>query len=67
MEIKAIKTSQDETNLRIDNQKKRSGVIDASSTKRIRWIEERILGAEYTIENIHKRVNPKISRKFRTQ
>jgi hypothetical protein len=31
---------------------KKSGIIDASITKRIQNIEERISGAEVTIENI---------------
>jgi len=38
--------------LEIENLGKRSGVIDANITNRIQEIEERILGAEDTIENI---------------
>lgn len=46
MEIETIKKSQ----------RKRSGVIDASITNRIQEIEERILGAEDSIENIDTKV-----------
>ena len=52
MEVETIKRSQRETTLEIENLGKRSGIIDASITKRIQEIEERISGAEYTIENI---------------
>jgi uncharacterized protein YukE len=52
MEIKTIKKSQRGTTLKIENLRKRSGVIDASITHRIQEIEERISGAEDTIENI---------------
>ena len=52
MEIKTIKKSQRETTLEIKNLGKRAGVIDASITNRIQEIEERISGAEDTIENI---------------
>ena len=45
--VGTIKKSQRETNLG-----KRSGVIDASITNRIKEIEERISDAEDTIENI---------------
>jgi uncharacterized coiled-coil protein SlyX len=38
--------------LEIENLGKKSGAIDASITKRIQEIEERISGAEDTIENI---------------
>jgi hypothetical protein len=47
-----IKKSQRETALEIENLGKRSGVIDASITKGIQEIEERISGAEDTIEHI---------------
>jgi cell fate (sporulation/competence/biofilm development) regulator YmcA (YheA/YmcA/DUF963 family) len=56
MEIETIKKSQRETTLEIENLEKRSGVIDASTTNRIQEIEERISGAEDTIENINTRV-----------
>ena len=52
MEIETIKKSQRETTLEIENPGKRSGVIDASITNRVQEIEERISGAEDTIENI---------------
>ena len=52
MEIETIKKSQRETTLEIENLGKRSGVINASITNRIQEIEERISGAEDTIENI---------------
>jgi uncharacterized coiled-coil protein SlyX len=52
MEIKIIKKSQRETTLEIENLGKRPGIIDASITNRIQEIEERIPGAEDTIESI---------------
>jgi cell fate (sporulation/competence/biofilm development) regulator YmcA (YheA/YmcA/DUF963 family) len=51
MEIETIKKSQ-RTTLEIENLGKRSGAIDTSITNRIQEIEERISGAEDTIENI---------------
>jgi hypothetical protein len=76
MEIETIKKSQRETTLEIEILGKRSGVIGASITNRLQEIEERIAGAEDTIENIDttvkenakcKKSNPKTSRKSRTQ
>jgi hypothetical protein len=52
MELETIKISQRETTLEIENLGKRSGVIDAIIINRIQEIEERISGAEGTIENI---------------
>jgi predicted nucleic acid-binding Zn-ribbon protein len=52
MEIETIKKSQRGTTLELENLGKRSGVIDASITNRIQETEERISGAEDTIENI---------------
>ena len=52
MEIETIKKSQRETTLEIENLGKISGVIDISITNIIQEIEERISGAEDTIENI---------------
>jgi hypothetical protein len=52
MEIKKIKKSQWETTLEIENLGERSGVIDASIINKIYGIEERISGAEDTIDNI---------------
>ena len=63
MEIEAIKKSQRETILEVENLGKTSGVIDASTTNKIQEIEERISGAEDTIEDIGTTVkeNAKIS------
>jgi hypothetical protein len=52
MEIETMKQSQRETTLELENLGKRTGVIDANITDRIQEIEERISGAEDTIENI---------------
>ena len=65
MEITTIKKSQRETIMEIENLGKRSGVIDASITNRI---EERIAGAEDTIENIDTTVKENAkSKKLLTQ
>ena len=50
--IKKKKKPQRQTTLQLENLGKKSGVIDASITNRIQEIEERISGAEDTIENI---------------
>jgi hypothetical protein len=52
MEIESIKKSQKENTLEVENLGKRSGIIDATITNRIKEIEERISGAEDIIENI---------------
>jgi predicted nucleic acid-binding Zn-ribbon protein len=52
MELETIKKSQEETSPEIDNLGKRSGAIDVSITNRIQEIEERISGAEDTIETL---------------
>jgi predicted transcriptional regulator len=52
MELETIKKSQRKTTLEIENLGKRSGVTDASITNRTQEIEERISGAEDTIENM---------------
>jgi hypothetical protein len=52
MEIETIKNSQKETTLELENLGKTSWVIDVNITNRIQEIEERISGAEDTIENI---------------
>jgi Mrp family chromosome partitioning ATPase len=49
MEIETIKKSRRETTLEIENLGKRSGVIDANITNRI---QERLSGAEDTVQNI---------------
>jgi hypothetical protein len=51
MEVETIKKSERETTLEIENLGKKSGVIDESITNTIQEIEERISGAEDTIEN----------------
>ena len=56
MEIETIKKSQREITLEIKNLGKRSEVIYASITNKIQEIEERISGAEDTIENIDSTV-----------
>jgi uncharacterized coiled-coil protein SlyX len=68
MEIETIKKSQRETVLELENLGKRSGVMDASITNRIQEIEERISGAEDTIENIDPKVKENAkSKKLLTQ
>jgi cell division protein FtsL len=52
MKIETIRKSQRETTLEIENLGKRSRVINLSITNRIHEIEERISGAEDTLENI---------------
>jgi chromosome segregation ATPase len=52
MEIETIKKALRETTLEIENLGKRSGIIDVSITNRIQEMEERISGAEDTIENM---------------
>ena len=56
MEVETIKKTQRETTLEIENLGKKSGAIDANITNKIQEIEERISGAEDTIENINKTV-----------
>jgi predicted nucleic acid-binding Zn-ribbon protein len=51
-EIETIKNTQRETTLEIENLGKKSGTIDASISNRIKEMEERISGAEDTIENM---------------
>ena len=51
-EVETIKKSQRETALELESLRRRPGVIEASITNRIEEIEERISGAEDTIENI---------------
>jgi hypothetical protein len=51
-----FKKAQWEIALETQNLGKRSGVIDSSITNRIQEIEERISGAEDTIENIDTKV-----------
>ena len=51
MEVETIKKSQREKTLEIEILGKKSGAIDASIKNKIQEIEERISGAEDTIEN----------------
>jgi len=51
MQIERIKKSQIETSIDTENQRKRSGVIDGRISYTTQMTEERIAGAEDTIEN----------------
>jgi chromosome segregation ATPase len=57
MEIETVKKSQRETTLELKNLGTGSRVIDASITKRIQEIKERLLGMEDTIDNIDITIN----------
>ena len=52
MEVETIKKSQRETTLEIEILGKKSGMIDGRISKRIKEMEERISGAEDSIENM---------------
>jgi hypothetical protein len=52
MEVETIKKTQRETSLEIEILGKKSGTIDASISNRIEEMEERISGAEDSIENM---------------
>jgi predicted nucleic acid-binding Zn-ribbon protein len=52
IEVETIKKSQGETTLEIGILGKKSGTIDASISNRIQEMEERISGAEDSIENM---------------
>jgi hypothetical protein len=52
MEVETIKKTQSEATLEIETLGKKSGTIDASISNRIQEMEERISGAEDSIENI---------------
>ena len=52
MEVETIKKTQRETTLEMETLGKKSGTIDASISNRIQEMEERILCAEDSIENI---------------
>ena len=60
MEIEAIKKEHRETALDIGNQKKRQGAVDTSFTNRIQEMEERISGAEDSIEIIDSTVKDNV-------
>jgi hypothetical protein len=52
MEVETIKKTQSETTVEIETLGKKSGTIDESIIKRIQEMEERISGAEDSIENM---------------
>ena len=56
MEVETIKKSQRETTLEIEILGKKSGTIDVSISNRIQEIEERISGAEGSIENMDAKI-----------
>ena len=75
-EVDTIKKTQSEATLEIETLGKKSGTIDASISNRIQEMEERISGAEDSIENISttikenakcKKILTQTSRKSRTQ
>jgi chromosome segregation ATPase len=51
-EVETIKKTQSETTLKIETLGKKSGTIDVSISKRIQEMEERISGAEDSVENM---------------
>jgi predicted nucleic acid-binding Zn-ribbon protein len=51
-EVQTIKKTQSETTLEIETLRKKSGTIDMSISNRIQEMEERISGAEDSIENM---------------
>ena len=51
-EVETIKKTQSETSLEIETLGKKSGTIDSSISNRIQKMEERISGAEDSIENM---------------
>ena len=61
-EVETIKKTQSEATLEIETLGKKSGTIDASISNRIQEIEERISGAEDSIENIR---TPKVHKQLR--
>jgi len=62
IEIEAIKKEHMKTTLDIENQKKRQGAVD-TSFNRIQEMEERISGAEDSIEIIDSTVKENVKRK----
>ena len=55
-EVETIKKTQSETSLEIETLGKKSGTIDSSISNRIQKMEERISGAEDSIENMGTRI-----------
>ena len=58
-EVDTIKKTQSEATLEIETLGKKSGTIDASISYRIQEMEERISGAEDSIENIGTTIKKK--------
>jgi hypothetical protein len=52
MEVEKIKKTQRETTLKLEILGKKSGTIDVSISNRMQEMEERISGAEDSIENM---------------
>jgi predicted nucleic acid-binding Zn-ribbon protein len=52
MEVETMKKSQKETTLEMETLENKSGTIDSSISNKIQEIEERISGAEDSIENM---------------
>jgi len=66
--IETLKKTQNKRTPEMENLGKRSGVIDASITNRMQKVEEKISGAEDTIENIDTTVKENTkSKKLLTQ
>ena len=55
-EVDTINKTQSEATLEIENLGKKSGAIDVSISNRIQEMEERISGAEDSIENIGTKI-----------
>ena len=55
-EVETIKKTQSETTLKIETLGKKSGTIDVSISNRIQEMEERLSGAEDSIENISRTI-----------
>jgi hypothetical protein len=62
-EVDTIKKTQSEATLEIETQGKKSGTIDASISNRKQEMEERISGAEDSIENIGTTIKDNTKRK----
>jgi predicted RNase H-like nuclease (RuvC/YqgF family) len=56
VEVETIKKTQMETNLEMENLRKRSGITDLSITNRIQAIDSRIPGVEDMVEEINTTV-----------
>ena len=63
MEVETIKKTQRETTLNIEILGKKSGTIDESISNRIQEMEERISGAEDSIENMDTTIKENARRK----